>query len=206
MIVVDKKNPKKKIITSDSILESLRGIGNSTNSSLKRDLLRKVPEDAAEMLFRPKRIQGELKPNEEVSFEDREPELRREFERRLRQQELVHRQEIQVFSAQKEEEKRRVETLQAEVIELAKDIGELDKETKVAAIQQTVNPGVYHEAFFIKLISFIKSLRKKVGDASAWLATVNARAKKQPFYWRQVKKSGTRFMLSQERYMSTQAG
>lgn len=203
---MDKKGKKKKIVRHDSILEALRDIGQSTGSSFKRDLAKGVPEDAADMLFRPKRFQGDLKPNEAVSFEDKEAEIRKSFERRLRQQELVRRQEFQVYSAQKEAEKKRLEALQAEVIELAKSVEKFDKEVKVAAIQQTVSPGVYHEAFFTKLISFIKSLREKVGDASAWLSTTNKKAKKGPYYWRQVRKSGTKFMLSQERYMATQAG
>jgi hypothetical protein len=203
---MDTKNKKRKVVNRDSLLEALRGIGQSTGTSLKRDLAQGIPEDAAKMLFRPQRFQGELKPNETVNVEPQESELRRSFERRLRQREIIQRQEFQVFSAQKEAEKKKLEALQAEVIELAKSIENFDKEVKVAAIQQTVNPGVYHEAFFTKLISFIKSLRKKVSDASAWLSTANKRAKKQPYYWRQFKKSGTKFMLSQERYMSTQAG
>jgi predicted RNase H-like nuclease (RuvC/YqgF family) len=174
---MDIKNNKKRSIRRDSILEALRDVGQST-----------------------------LEPNQPVSFENREDELRRSFERRIRQQEIIRRQEFEVFSAKKEEEKAKIQALQAEVMELAKGIENLNKEVKVASIQQTVNPGVYHEAFFTKLVSFIKSLRKKVNDASIWLAATNKRARKQPYYWQQVRKSGTRFMLSQERYMSTQAG
>jgi len=203
---MDMKNKKKKAVNRDSLLEALRGIGSSTGNAFKKDLAQGIPEDAANMLLRPKRFQGELKPNETVNIEPRESEIRRSFESRLRQQALIQRQEFQVYSAQKEAEKKKLEALQAEVIHLAKSIGNLDKETKVAAIQQTVNPGVYHEAFFTKLISFIKSLRKKVDHTSAWLSTTNKRAQKRPHYWQQVKKSGTKFMLSQERYMATQAG
>jgi hypothetical protein len=203
---MDNNNKKKKIIRRDSILEALRDIGQSTGDSFKKDLAQGVPEEAGSMLFRPKQHRGELKPNQPVSFENREDELRRSFERRIRQQEIIRRQEFEVFSAKKEEEKKKIKALQAEVLKLAKEFGQLDKEVKVAVIQQTVNPGVYHEAFFTKLISFIKSLRQKIGDASAWLSTANKRARKQPYYWRQFKKSGTKFMLSQERYMATQAG
>ncbi len=206
MILMDKNNKKKKVVRHDSVLEALRDIGQSSVSSMKRDLIQKVPEDAADMLFRPKRFQGELKPNESVDVVSREAEIRREYERKLRQQEQLRRQEFEVFSARKQTEKKKIEALQAEVIELAKSIEKFDREVKTAAIQQTVNPGVYHETFFEKLASFIKSLSKKVNNASEWLAATNKRAKRQPFYWRQVKKSGTKFMLSQERYMATQAG
>ncbi len=203
---MDDKNKRKKAINRDSLLETLRGLGSSTGTAFKKDLLQGIPEEAANTLLKTKRFQGELKPNETVNVEPRESEIRRSFESRLRQQALVQRQEFEVFSARKKEEQEKLKALQAEVIELAKSIEKLDKEVKVAAIQQTVNPGIYHEAFFTKLISFIKSLRKKVGDASAWLSTANKRTRKQPYYWRQVKQSGTKFMLSQERYMATQAG
>jgi hypothetical protein len=203
---MDINSKKKKIIRRDSILEALRDIGQSTGASFKKDLAQGIPEEAAEMFFKPKHLKGDLEPNQPVNFESREDELRHSFERRIHQQEIIRRQEFEVFSAQKEEEKAKIQALQAEVMELAKGIENLNKEVKVASIQQTVNPGAYHETFFTKLVSFIKSLREKVNDASAWLTTANKRSRKQPYYWQQVRKSGTRFMLSQERYMATQAG
>lgn len=203
---MDNKTKKKRSLRHDSILEALRDIGQSTGNSFKKDLAQGVPEEAASMLFRPKRQSGELKPNQSVSFDNREDELKRSFERRIRQQAIIRRQEFEVFSAKKEEEKKKIEALQAEVIKLAQSVENFNKEVKVATIQQTVNPGIYHETFLEKLAAFIKSLREKISESSAWLSTANKRARKQPFYWRQVKKSGTKFMLSQERYMSTQAG
>lgn len=204
--MMDKKAKNKRAISSDSFLETLRDLGQSSAKSFKRDLIEEIPHDAAEMIFRPRKFSGDLKPNESVSFEDREKEIRDFYEKRLRQQDIVHHQEIEVFSARKQEEKARIEALQAEVIELAKTVDQFNQEVKVAAIQQTVTPGVYHEAFFTKLISFIKSLRQKVDEATTWLGAVNKKSRKQPYYWTQFKSSGTKFMLSQERYMATQAG
>jgi predicted RNase H-like nuclease (RuvC/YqgF family) len=203
---MDDTNKRKKSINRDSLLETLRGLGSSTGSAFKRDLLQGIPEEAANSLLRTKRFQGELKPNESVKVEPRESEIRRSFESRLRQQALIQRQEFEVFSARKREEQEKIKALQAEVIELAKSIEKFDQEVKVAAIQQTVNPGVYHETFLEKLASFVKALRQKMNDASSWLAATNKRARKQPYYWQQFHKSGTKFMLSQERYMATQAG
>lgn len=128
------------------------------------------------------------------------------FERRFRQAEIVRRQEKIVFSAKEQETKAKVAALQEKVKELSSATQNLAKEVKIAAVQTPVEPGVYHETFFEKLILFVKSLTKKVEDASVWLAALNSRAKKRPFYWAQVQKSGTKFMLSGERYMSTQAG
>ncbi len=203
---MDDKNKWKKSINRGSPLETLRGLGSSAGTTFKKDLLQGIPEEAANSLLRTKRFQGELKPNEAVNVEPRELEIRRSFESRLKQQALIQRQEFEVFSAKKKEEQEKIKALQAEVIELAKSIEKFDQEIKVAAIQQTVNPGVYHETFFEKLVSFIKSLSEKITESTAWLSTTNKRARKQPYYWQQVRKSGTRFMLSQERHMATQAG
>jgi uncharacterized phage-associated protein len=81
-------------------------------------------------------------------------------------------------------------------------VQEVEKATKI----EPVDPGLYHLNFFEKLKQTIITLRKKIEDSANWLALFNQRSKKKNYYWSQVRKSGTKFMLSQERYMATQAG
>jgi len=76
----------------------------------------------------------------------------------------------------------------------------------VASKLEPVEPGVYHLNFFERPKQAIIIFRKKIEDSASWLALFNQRAKKRGYYWTQFKKSGTKFLLSQERYMATQAG
>ncbi len=72
--MMDKKAKNKRAISSDSFLETLRDLGQSSAKSFKSDFIEEIPHDAAEMIFRPRKFSGDLKPNESVSFEDREKE------------------------------------------------------------------------------------------------------------------------------------
>ncbi len=183
---------KSKTLPKD-LIEALRDLGTGLGTD--------VQEQTG---IRPRRTSQTVFSQEPNPFENRE------FEeisgRRLRQAEVVRRQEKLVFSAKEQETKAKVTALQEEVKKLASATKNLTKEVEIAAAETPVRPGIYHETFFEKLISFVKSLTKKIEDASVWLAAWNSRAKKRPFYWAQVQKSGTKFMLSGERYMATQAG
>lgn len=176
---------KSKTLPKD-LIEALRDLGTGLGTDIQE-----------QTGIRPRKT--EPSPFENREFEEI-------FGRRLRQAEVVRRQEKLVFSAKEQETKAKVTALQEEVKKLASATKNLTKEVEIAAAETPVQPGVYHESFFEKLISFVKSLTKKIEDASVWLAAWNSRAKKRPFYWAQVKKSGTKFMLSGERYMATQAG
>ncbi len=116
------------------------------------------------------------------------------------------RQEFLVFSQKEETRRKEIITLQEELQKLVEEIQDVSQEVDTAVSQQLVNPGIYHANFFDKLRQLIKLLRQRVHDSRTWLATFNQRAQAKLGYWGQVQTSGTKFMLSQERYMVTQTG
>jgi len=118
----------------------------------------------------------------------------------LKQQEKI------IWTRQEQETRLQVATILEELKKLAKSVKQLDQEVEVATAQVPVEPGIYHLSFFEKLRQTIILFRKRVEESVNWLAAFNQRAKKRNHYWGQFKKSGTKFLLSQERYMSTQAG
>jgi len=111
-----------------------------------------------------------------------------------------------VFSAREQSVKRKVISLQEELKRLSHSINNLSQKIQNNTQETISAPGIYHENFLEKLISFVKSLTKKVNKASTWINVMQARMKKRPFYWAQINKSGSKYMLSADRYMSTQAG
>lgn len=199
------QNPKQKQIRNDTLLEVLRDLGSGTGKSFSQDFLSKIPEDILDQTsIRPKRLSGTLSPNESITIPEK-PKVE-DLERRLRRVEAIRRQEKLVFSAEKQKETLKVKALQQEVDKLAKATANLSREVKTATTQAPVEPGTYHLTFYEKLLSFIQSLTKKIEDAAIWVSVFNTRAKKRSYYWTQVGRSGAKYMLSQERYMSTQAG
>jgi hypothetical protein len=196
------QNLKQKRVRDNNLVEVLRGFGSDTTKGLSEDFLGKIPKDIFEQFgLHPRAGSDNSRPSEQTFFEERE-----ELQRRLRQGEVRRREERVVFTAKEQETKTKVAILLEEVKKLASSIQTLEQKVEVAAVQAPVEPGIYHINFFEKLISFIRSLSQKVEDASLWVASSNTKARKRSFYWGQVQKSGSKFMLSQERYMATQAG
>ena len=99
-----------------------------------------------------------------------------------------------------------MESVVTEIKILAKSTGTLATQVEMAVAQAPANPGVYHKNFFNQLLSFMKILRQKVQDSSHWLSVTNSRARGKSYYWGQVAASGTKYMLSSERYMVTSTG
>lgn len=181
-----------------------KGQKNQTNSpkglfEALRDLPDDILNDAKDQLF----FSAPQNPQDRENSEER---LREIFQQKAFRAQEIKREEHLVFSAKEQETKTKVQNLMLEVKKMAQAVKELEEQTAAATIIAPANPGVYHETFFEKLISFVKSMTKNIKNSSLWLSTSSSKAKKNPYYWQQVKKSGTKFMLSQERYMSTQAG
>lgn len=114
--------------------------------------------------------------------------------------------EVSVFTEAEQRAKLEIVAVQQELKKLAESTKHLTKEVEVAVRQDPVNPGVYHLSFLQKLRRKIILFKKRVDESASWLDEFNYRATKKGYYWGQVKKSGTKFMLSQERYMATQVG
>lgn len=111
-----------------------------------------------------------------------------------------------VFDRQQEEIKSKISQIQEELKKLATEIANLGEGVDKAVNQQINNPGAYHLSFFEALKRYLVQLRKKASESKNWLAISQQRKQSQSHYWGSVKKSGTKFMLSQERTLATQAG
>lgn len=173
---------------ANNFLEALRDLGKGVVSDAKSQILGGMAPGEAYSL-------DQLKAAEAVG--ERRAETR--FNNRLQDERLV-------FLRSEQESKKQIASILQEIQILAKSTGELAREVQVATMQAPANPGVYHRSFFEQLRSLIKSIKMRVQESRHWLATTNARAAKRGYYWGQVKSSGTKFMLSQERYMVTSTG
>ncbi len=196
------QSPKQQKIRSDALMEVLRGFGGDAAKSLSDDLFKQIPKD----LFNQTGLRPQSDANQSEHSEFPFSENKEWLAQRLKQTETVRYQEKIVYSSQQQETKAKVETLVLEVKKLEQAVGNLTKEVGITTAQAPVNPGVYHINFFEKLISFVRSLTKQVEDSSLWLSAHNGKSQKRSHYWNQFSKSGSKFLLSQERYMATQAG
>lgn len=78
-------------------------------------------------------------------------------------------------------------------------ISEVEEVEKVVLQSLPDKPGVYHIRFLEILLSFIRSLRAKVGEAKTWLAAmISKKKKKGSLFAVRAKQKGTQYSLSQE--------
>ncbi|TSC84542.1 MAG: Uncharacterized protein G01um101416_1056 [Microgenomates group bacterium Gr01-1014_16] len=191
-----------------NFLEALRELGNDFKEEAKIQVSKIVTQDLPESFG--VATSGTIKPNESVSVADlaqaeakSESQAEGKFNARLAQ---IREEERAYFMRVESQNKQQIESVLTEIKILAKSTGTLATQVELAVAQAPANPGVYHRNFFDQLLSFITILRKKAQDSSHWLSMTNSRAKTKSYYWGQVQSSGTKYMLSSERYMVTSTG
>ncbi len=199
------KKPLSRV--PDSFVEALKDIGANTAHTVKsnataagRTILDQFTGRISDTQAPPLPPTPDFMPWQKQLEEERHLRLeqQRAFEQKRRHDHLV-------FSQKELSRQQEIKALQQQLQQLVEETQDLGQEIEVAVQQQIVNPGTYHINFFEKLRQFIKLMRQKIHDSATWLAAFNHRAKAKG-YWGQVTTSGTKFMLSQERYMVTQTG
>ncbi len=184
--------------TNDSILEAIRDLSGGVGRTVAHDVAGKVASDALASLFGTPIKQGEMRPNESISFPvERQPRP------------MMHRPEVRpaekVVFHEDPQTKQQIEALRMELKALSKSMQALNSEIKKAVIETPVDPGVYHVNFYEKLLAVLKMLREQIDDSRSWL-TMHQSRKKKMGYWGMFKKHGTTFGLSNERSLATSAG
>lgn len=196
---------KKSSPQYSNFIEAFKDIGKSTVKSFAKDFVVGTAKNAVDTLT--KGQTGSAQPEEKFNFE----EYLTSQEQLIRNQERarfdsIKREEQIIFSREKQQIKVQIETLQTQIKGMAKDQAGLMEEIDKTAFQAVVNPGVYHQNFFERLIRLIKIARKKIADSRSWLSLHSQRNSQRNGYWQGVKKSGTSFLLSNERTTATQSG
>jgi len=197
------KGKKKKATGANNFLEALRSLGGGVANSATQEVAGKIPESILDQLTGRKKA-GELTPNQTLSLEEIKP---KEEPKPFRPESFgLHRQEKLVYSRADQETQLQIAAILEELKKLSQSTQLLTKEVDIAAKQAPVEPGVYHLNFFEKLKRTIILLRQRIDESRTWLSAFNQRAKRRNYYWAQFKKSGTKFLLSPDRYLATQTG
>lgn len=206
--ITDKR--RLNVANNDSFLEALRDLGADIVDSAANDVIGGIANEAYNQLTGNK--SGDLKPNEPLDltklsatekFTKEEKQAEINFQNQIFK---IRQQERLIYKQSEQQTQMQIKAILVELGKLTQTTKNLAKEVEIAAAQIPVEPGVYHLNFFEKLKQTIILFRKRIEEAATWLMAVNQKARKRNFYWAQVRKSGSKFLLSQERYMSTQAG
>lgn len=196
---------KKNNQSKDSFLEAFRDLGSDFVSTTSNKLIKPGVKDFKDELFPFTRTNtpSELPPS---NASGREAELEARYRSRFRRLETIHHEEKILFTREQKETQRQVSALQEDIKKMAKATGELAREVEIASMQNTPVTGDYHVNFFIRLRKLISTFKSQIQESSFWLSAWNKKSQKKNYYWGQFKKSGSKFLLSADRYMATQAG
>jgi len=206
-----KTKKPKRFKKRSNFAEALLEIGGRTVKSFGKDFIADTADQAVKTFTNtgtpPKSISGEISPDQGIDIQDtlkqQEQLTRQEQQKLLRHKEV---QEFGVYNREEEETQLQIKALQEDLKKLAQEMAQMASQVQKAIEEEVVHPGTYHVNFFERLRSFVLTLRKKVSESRNWMALSMQRKKKKNYFWGQVKKSGTKFLLSQERYMSTSGG
>jgi hypothetical protein len=184
-----------------NFIEALKSIGGQTASSVSKDVVGKISQDFITS------VTGGVSPQDKQPSSEHqntpEVDIHHEIAKIQRHREVV---ETKVFDQKEEEVKAKIKIIKEELKLLAKELAGMDIQLEKAIEEAIVSPGTYHVSFFEKLRRLIIDLKKRVVDSANWLEISNQRKASQQGYWANVGKSGTKYMLSQERTLATQAG
>lgn len=131
----------------------------------------------------------------------------RSQERNLGEQQ--RRQERIVFYQKEESAKKEIESIKSQLIQIIKSTNGISADLLAAeqtVLSTTVEVGTYHINFFQRIHRLLERVRKNLAESAHWLEIFNQRNQAKSYYWGQVKKSGTKYQLSQERALVTQTG
>lgn len=199
MLTQQQQQKKQPILpVNDNVIESLRAVGTGVGKTVAKDVVGKIAMDALTTIFSGAPRQGELRPNEAV-------QLGREQEQVPRAQ--ARPEFVRPMPVREDERalKKQMEAVRQELKLLASSVKQLNFEVSKAIQDIPVNPGIYHLNFMDRLRSVLRTLREGIEDSGTWLRLTTSRKQKKGF-WGMYKKHGTKFGLSSERNVSTQAG
>lgn len=205
----NKYSGKNRGQKSSNVIEAFKDLGSSATTSLKDDLLARMPGDFMDQLFGPQtnKTSGELHPGSytEISPVSKENSMEAKIRTQISFERSLFQEERIFVQKRTNELKMQLKMLTDEVLQLAKSTQNLSGEIQTASMQATIEPGIYHIVFFERIVEFIRSFRGKIDDATLWMGSANKRAEKKN-YWSKYKKHGGKFLLSADHYVSRSAG
>ena len=128
-----------------------------------------------------------------------------------KKQHLPQRKEFTIFASETHSENhevpKQIEQLSAEVKQAVTQLKKAQKNLDHQILQaekHTIESmpqkgGIYHVHFLENLLSFIRLMQSKVGEAKTWLSAMQSKKKKRgSAFASRSKKQGTQYSLSQE--------
>lgn len=210
--MADKSSQKKiKQIREANVLEALKELSGGTAKTFANDVVKESGAEFMRQLFGlapKKKFSGELErgqsfePNKVLTGEYQQQETLKKqirFERRILEEQKAE------IEKKNNELKLQLHAITQEIKSITLSTPKLAKQVEIASLTATNAPGIYHVMFLEKILEFLKSFKKNIESASAWLTATNKKANKRNF-WNQYKVQKGQALLNPETYSQRSAG
>ncbi|MDD3679484.1 MAG: DUF5660 domain-containing protein [Candidatus Shapirobacteria bacterium] len=198
---------------------SLEGDNVGGLNSLKEELAEEFPKEFWEQITSPRKTtvlqnsqrEGgrEIRPGQTINPEQAIQENQNRYQEKINFQKKINLTEVSLRQKDRQKTFLKIEAIRKEISAIAATMAQVNrqvKEIEIAAQDNITQPNRYLVNFLELLLTFLKDLKERVEEGNTWLTAFQKRNKKKNYFWGQVKKSGTRFMLSSDRTPATQAG
>ena len=186
-------------------------LGKELKRTLREELTQNFPTEIAAQIQGGKPAPQEILPGQSINPAEKESqEQKRPFIPSFYQEKSPF---ILKESAKEMETKISIQSLRQEIQKESKRVEEaainLNQELASSVAEENLFPhqaSQEHLSFLENLLKTLRVFREKIEDSQVWLAASSQRQSRRNFFWGQVKKSGSKFLLSSDRTPATQTG
>lgn len=153
----------------------LRKVGSEVAAQTSNVLVGTIPDMLRSIMGQPI-LQVDMDPakrNQEAQM----------WKKRYQMKEMQRQQETAQLARKEQEQTQRVEQLRNELRMVTVSVSKFAHEAEQTVFQAPADAGTYHEHFFTQLLSFLKSLRRRINKSRQWMAAHNARSSKKKGLW-----------------------
>lgn len=186
-------------------------LGEELKRTLREELTQNFPAEIAAQIQGGKPAPQEILPGQSINPAEKESqEQKRPFIPSFYQEKSPF---ILKESATEIETKISIQSLRQEIQKESQRVEEaavnLSQELASSVAEENLFPhqaSQEHLSFLENLLKTLRVFREKIEDSQVWLAASSQRQSRRNFFWGQVKKSGSKFLLSSDRTPATQTG
>jgi len=134
------------------------------------------------------------------------PNSESNFTKELYQPSHLEKESNLLFSQEKEELKKVIDELIAQIEKLSKSAKNTKKEITKTILQPIPDNNLYQINFLQRLKNFLKNVIKNIDEAGEWMEMFAIKCKQKGKFWDRSKKLGQQYMFSSEHSVSRSAG
>ena len=187
------KNPKKKVLSSQLF---------SGQNSPEYSKQSQHPSSNKKKTFS---LSGILGLNQSIDI-NKGQESSSSFSQELYQPSYLNKETTLLMSQEKEELKKAINELIAQIKKLGKSTKKVKKELVDATLQPVTEVNQYQVSFLKRFKKFLQNITKNMDQAKDWIQMFKGRSKQKGKFWNRAKKGGQKYMFSGEHSASRSAG